>query len=207
MKQPLMSCSVAIMAWQFQSWLKSIFEERQARTMFHRLRGGLQSLKVFLFFFGFCESIRCDKLYKSWYFYVMGYERTEVCHPKLWWTDRCLHPKMIITAGNSWIAHRKGYFASIMWDAWVKVGEEGMPRDPSYVCSSSHVCASSYESFFCNSWINKCHLKTFKLFFFLLSPVGNLIFLHFPVLVLMWISLSLASKTGTIGIYQMPGEG
>jgi len=83
--------------------------------MFHCLQNGLQSLKGFLFFSGFYESIRCDKLYESWYIYVMGCERTEVCDPKLWWTDRCLHPKMIFTVGNSWITYRKGYFASIMW--------------------------------------------------------------------------------------------
>lgn len=196
------------MAWQFQRWLKNIFGERQARTMFHCLQGRLQSLKGFVFFSGFYESVRCDKLYESWYFYVMDYERTEVCHPKLQWTDRCLHPKMIIAASNSWIAHRKGYFASIMWETWVKMGEEEMPRDPSYVHSSRHMGASCYESFFCNSWNDQCHLEAFKnYFFFLLSPVWNLIFLHFSVLVLMWISLSLASKTVTMGIYQMPGEG
>lgn len=116
--------------------------------MFHSLQDGLQSLKGFLFFSGFYESIRCDKLYESWYFYVMDYERTEIWHAKLWWADSYLYPKMIITAGNSCIAHRKGYFASIMWETWVKMGEKGMPRDPSYVCSSNPVGASCYESFF-----------------------------------------------------------
>lgn len=72
MKQPHISYSVAIMAWQFQSWLKNIFGEEQARTIFHCLQDGLQSLKGFLFFSGFFESMRCDKLYESWSFYVMG---------------------------------------------------------------------------------------------------------------------------------------
>lgn len=46
--------------------------------------------------------------HERWLFQVVEYERTEVCHLKLWWTYRCFHPKMIITASNSCIACRKG---------------------------------------------------------------------------------------------------
>lgn len=102
-------------------------------------------------------------------FYVMGYEKTEVCHPKLQWTDRCLHPKMTITAGNSWIAHRNIYFTSNTVGTCIKMGEEGMPRDPSYMCSSHHMDAGCYESLFCNSLNNENHLEAFKNYFFFSS--------------------------------------
>lgn len=125
---------------------------------------------VLFFLCDFYESIRCDKLYGNWNFYVMGYDRTGVHHPNLWQTDKCLHSQMITTAGNWCLVHRKGSFASTVWEIWVKTGGEGVPRDPSYVCSCRHMGACCCESFFHNSSNTRAtwrHLNITFCFFFL----------------------------------------
>lgn len=79
--------------------VSKLLEEQRGKDSISLCAGWTSKPKgIFLVFFssGFCESIRCDRLYESRYFYVMGYETAEVCHSKLWWTDGCLHPKMFV---------------------------------------------------------------------------------------------------------------